>query len=68
MKNVKEKDIINLAALALQHDYGDYKGNPQFLDDKFSNYIPVDQIDEISMLDWINKVPPPFLKIQNQAV
>ena len=51
-----EKDVINLVALALQHDYGDYKGNPQFLDDKFANYVPVDKLDDHSLLDWINKV------------
>lgn len=56
MKNLKEKDIVSLTALALQHDYGDYKGNPTFLDDKYANYVPVDRVDENSLPNWINKV------------
>lgn len=60
---LKENDIITLAALQMQVDFGDYKGNFDKILEKIEAYIPVNKFDEATPKAWLDKILPVYTKL-----
>lgn len=75
---LKENDIITLASLQLQVDYGDYKGNFDkilyfvqifnlsniIFREKLEAYIPTNRYDEMSAKAWLDKVLSVYISLK----